>query len=122
MGDDTPEKDLPGRQVMEALGWEAGPEQLERDLEAFYHSFVAEGRQHTEAAFSAISEIALHHWHTAGRQEAEFGGLDPLSRIPVPWWILWALSTGWSEYIDAKGTVTLGKAHLSAPTAPELGE
>lgn len=102
--------DLPGWEVMEALGWHAGLEYIDRDLAAMYGVYKLEGRDSAELALQAINEIANHQWNASGRKDEKFGGIDPNSNIGIPWWVIFAISVGWSEYVDARGTLRLGQA------------
>lgn len=102
--------DYPGSRVIEALGWRAGPNHIERDLEGFWLSFLSYNRSTAEPALTALNEIVAERNFRSDGSDDLFGGMDPNTRVEIPLWVAWAISVGWSAYIDVGGTATLGQA------------
>jgi hypothetical protein len=96
---------------MEELGWLAGPAHISRELATMFAVYLHEKRQSAEPALQAMNLIASHKWLASGSNGSDFGGLDPAGRIELPWWIVFAISTAWSDYvIGSDGNVSLGRA------------
>lgn len=102
--------EYPGNRVIEALGWRDGPNQIDRDLEGFWLSFLNYNQNTAEPALSALNEIVAERSFRSDQSDGRFGGMDPKSRVEIPWWVAWAISVGWSAYIVDGATATLGQA------------
>jgi hypothetical protein len=100
-------EDYPGNRVIEALGLRDGPDQIERDLEGLWGNYLGYNESTAEPALTALNEIVFGR---SDRPNDSFGGMDPKSRVEIPWWVAWAISVRWSAYMKDSNTATLGQA------------
>src|SRR5262245_59973266 len=95
---------------MDHLGWLAGPEHLNRDVEGQWNLFERTGRKNAIPAFQALEMIVAKRYLERGSQAGPFGGIGPHETATVPWWVLWVLAGGWRSYRQSEGTNTLGQS------------
>lgn len=88
------------RKIMEARGFHAGPEHLERDLNASLGLYLMDSGRWR--ALHALASVFFAVRHQQGRDDSEFNGIDPSARIEVPWWAVRALVLGWMEWLDGR--------------------
>lgn len=101
-----------GEAAFEASGWGEGPGNLERDLLGIWALYLSDPQTNV-AAFEAMSRIAQHWWDDRvdiDRPDPNFG-IQPLSAVPVPWWIVHLFGHSWRNYRD-KSDKPAGEAFL----------
>ncbi|MFN8703458.1 MAG: hypothetical protein ACK5XB_02190 [Rhodospirillales bacterium] len=64
--------------------------------------FNKTGRADAGAAFDAIEFLAEHKVRSAGSLETvevpNFAAIDPKSWVKVPWWVVFVIAQGWTDY------------------------
>jgi hypothetical protein len=95
---------------MEELGWLAGPENISREIATMFAVYLHEERRSVEPALQAMNMIASHKWLASGSKGGDFGGLDPVGQVGLPWWIIFSISMAWLDYSSCQENVSLGRA------------
>ena len=107
-------KKRPGAVALDAMGYHKGPETLDRDLEGYWKTFQ-EAPGYDVASYFAFTSIIMimaagsKHSNSLPDPDPQWG-LPPQDRVPVPWWVVQVLTTGWLRYLKADPGVTLGEA------------
>lgn len=110
--DDKRANKKPGDAVFQKIGWEIGPQHIDRDLEALWFLYFSDPGTNL-AALETIARIAEHWWDDdvdVDRRDPIFG-LQPGKRVPVPWWVVHLIARSWSNY-RKDPTKKLGDAFL----------
>jgi hypothetical protein len=113
LSDPPDKKREPGDAAFEAIGWDAGPETLERDLLALYYLYQSNPDTNL-AAFEALERIAMHWWDDAidvDRPDLNFG-MEPTTSVPVPWWLVHLIGRSWRNYRKQFPRMKVGQAFL----------
>ncbi len=94
----------PGDEVFRALGWEGGPEFLDRDLAGLFNIYAADPSTNF-AAFETLAAIADYWWSDMAqvdRPDPNFG-MPPMTPVTVPWWVVHLLGRCWRNYLTEPG-------------------
>ncbi len=94
----------PGDEVFRALGWEGGPEFLDRDLAALLNIYATDPNTNF-AAFETLAAIAGYWWSETtqvDRPDPNFG-MPPNTPVTVPWWVVHLLGRCWRNYLIEPG-------------------
>lgn len=110
--DDKRSNKKPGDAVFQKIGWESGPQHIERDLLGLWYLYQSDPSTNL-AALETLARIGGHWWDEnveANRPDPDFG-LSPLSVVPVPWWVVHLIGRSWINY-RKDPTERLGEAFL----------
>ena len=109
----------PGDEVFQALGWEGGPEFLDRDLAALLNIYATDPNTNF-AAFETLAAIAGYWWSETtqvDRPDPNFG-MPPNTPVTVPWWVVHLLGRCWRNYLIEPGKKAGEAFRLSEPALP----
>ena len=112
--DESSATEKPGKQTLRDLGWRKGPDTLERDLEGYWRAFQ-ESPHDDVASYMAFTSVIMvvAAWaefsKTLPNRDPQWG-MPPLDCVPVPWWVLDVITSGWLRYMHAPSGQSLGEA------------
>ncbi|MBE0532633.1 MAG: hypothetical protein IH626_17555 [Rhodospirillales bacterium] len=98
--------------LLDEMGVDAGPETLQRDLDAAREFYLKEGaRWH---AFTALKLVANQILQQSPDPAGDFDGVPPETPVSVPWWAVRAAYLAWMTWENGEcgraDKISLGQA------------
>jgi len=100
-----------GDALYELIDLQTGPKAFKRDLFLYWKVYLVNPTT-SIAAFEALYRIGMHYWDddVDVKRNNENFGMDPLSEVCVPWWVVHILGKLYKSYLTAGPGVTFGES------------
>jgi hypothetical protein len=103
----------PGEKVLEKIGWEFSPNDLDKGLKAALALTQTDPTNFGQWAFAAFEVTrmireSMPHLISPEEKDEDFD-VKPTTMVEVPWWAVHALAEGWKLYLGAQTGRTIGE-------------